>query len=105
MRSRLSKVAPAHVRTEGFKISSRGRLSTTTRFGALAAMLLRFKKDIIEAAREADKAIINVVANETWAELKILVLYQRYRDANGLAELREEIEAENEGVAIIPTGG
>lgn len=29
----LSKVAPAHVRTEGFKISSRGRLSTTVRFG------------------------------------------------------------------------
>jgi len=36
-------------------------------------MLLLFKKEIIEAARRADKAIINVVANETWAELKILV--------------------------------
>jgi len=98
----LSKVAPPHVRTEGFKISSRGRLSTTARQGASAAMLLRFKKEIIEAARRADNAIINVVANETWAELKILVPYQRYREENGLGELREQIEAENAGVIIPP---
>jgi len=98
----LSKVAPAHVRTEAFKISSRGRLSTAARAGASAVMLLRFKKEIIEAARRADNAIINVIANETWAELKILVPYQRYREANGLAELKEEIEAENAGVIIPP---
>ena len=71
----LSKVAPPHVRTVVFKISPQGRLTTAARQGASAAMLLLFKKEIIEAARRADKAIINVVANETWAELKILVLY------------------------------
>ena len=98
----LSKVAPPHVRTEAFKISSRGRLSTAARAGASASMLLCFKKEIIETARRADNAIINVIANETWAELKILVPYQRYREANGLAELREEIEAENTGVVIPP---
>lgn len=65
----LSKVAPADVRTEGFRISVRGRLSTTARFEASAAMLLHFKQDILGAARKADKATINVVANETWAEL------------------------------------
>jgi len=96
----LSKVAPAHVRTESFKISVQGRLSTTARFGASAAMLLRFKKEILEAARKADRAIINVAANETWAELKILVPYQRYRHPDGLAELREQIEAKNEGIAV-----
>jgi len=37
----LSKVAPAHVRTEGFKVSRRGRLSTSAMFGALTPMLLR----------------------------------------------------------------
>jgi len=36
----FSKVAPAHVRTEAFRISVQGRLSTTVRFRASAAMLL-----------------------------------------------------------------
>ena len=98
----LSKVAPPHVRTEALKISAQGRIATTARTGALAAMLLHFKKEIIEAARWADKVIINVVANETWAELKILVLYAQYRHYSGLTDLRERIEAENEGVVILP---
>jgi len=98
----LSKVAPAHIRTEAFRISVQGRLSTTARFGASAAMLLRFKKEVLKAARKADKAIINVVANETWAELKILVPYDRYQHPNGVAELRELIEAENPGVMVPP---
>jgi len=38
----LSKVAPAYVRTEAFRISVQGRLLTTVRFGASAAMLLRY---------------------------------------------------------------
>lgn len=99
---RLSKVAPAHVRTEGFKISGQGRLSTTAHFGASAAMLLHFIKEILEAARKPDKVIINVVANETWAELKILVPYDQYWHPNRLADLREQIEAENEGVVVPP---
>jgi hypothetical protein len=98
----LSKVAPAHVRTEAFKISERGTLYTTARMGASASMLLQFKKEIVEAARRADKAIINVIATETWEELKILVPYGRYRGAGGLDLLREEIEAENQGVVIPP---
>ena len=65
----LSKVAPAYVRTEAFRISVQGRLSTTARFGVSAAMLLRFKKEVLEAACKSDRDIINVVANETWAEL------------------------------------
>jgi len=65
-------------------------------------MLLRSKKEIIEAARRADTAIINVVANETCAELKILVPYPRYREEKGLAELREKIEAESVGVVLPP---
>ena len=98
----LSKVAPPHVRTESFKISAQGRITTMARAGASAAMLLHFKKEIIEAARQANKAIINVVANETWAELKMLVPYAQYRQDNGLAALRKRIEPENEGVVIPP---
>jgi len=46
--------------------------------------------------------IINIVANETWAELKILVPYNRYRHQNGLVDLREQIKAENPGVVVPP---
>jgi len=81
----LSKVAPSHICTEAFKISVQGRITTMARAGASVAMLLHFKKEIIEAAWQADKAIINVVANGTWAELKILVPYAQYRQDNGLA--------------------
>ena len=98
----LSKVVLAHIRTEAFRISVQGRLSTTARFGASAAMLLQFKKEVLKAARKADIAIINVVVNETWAELKILVSNDRYWHPNGLAELREQIEAENPGVVVPP---
>ena len=77
-----------------------GRLFTTAHFGASAVMLLRFKKVIPKAAKKADKAIINVTANETWAELKILIPYERYRHPNGLGELREQIEAKNPRVVI-----
>ena len=98
----LSRVALAHVRTEAFRISVQGRLSATARFRVSGAMLLQFKKEILEVARKADRAINNVVANETWAELKILVPYDRYRHPNGLTELREQIEAENPGVMVPP---
>ena len=70
--------------------------------GASAAMLLRFKKEIIEAARRADNTIINVTACESWVELKILVPYGLYRGKNGLRDLREAIEAENQEVVIPP---
>ena len=96
----LSRVAPAHVRTEAFRISVQGRLSTTARFGASAVMLLCFKKEILQAARKANRTIINVIANVTWAELKILVPYDRYRHSSRLADLREQIKAENPGVVV-----
>jgi len=96
----LSRVAPAHVRTEAFRISVQGRLSTTAHFRASAAMLLCFKKEILEAARKADRTIINVIANKTWVELKILVPYDRYRHPSGLVDLREQIEVENPGVVV-----
>jgi hypothetical protein len=45
----LSTMAPAHVRTEIFRISEWGTLTTTARFHVSVAMLLHFKKEIIEA--------------------------------------------------------
>jgi len=63
-------------------------------------MLLCFKKEILQAARKANRTIINVIANVTWAELKILVPYDRYRHSSRLADLREQIKAENPGVVV-----
>jgi len=85
----LSKVARPHVRTVIFKISPQGHLTTAARQSTSAAMLLLFKKEIIEGVRRADKAIINVVANETWVELKILVPYAQYGHPEGLVDLRD----------------
>jgi len=96
----LSKVTP-HVRTTVGKISARGPLSTMAREGASAAMLLLFRKEIIEAARKADKGVIDVAANESWVELKILVPYAQYRHPEGLADLKAQIAAENEGVETV----
>ena len=79
-----------------------GRLSTTVLFRASAAMLLFFRKEILESARKADRTIINVIANETRVELKILVPYDRYRHPSRLVDLREQIEAENPRVVVLP---
>jgi hypothetical protein len=79
-----------------------GVFSTSARMGASAGMLLYFKKELIEAARKGDNTIINVRSNESWAELKILVPYAVYRDEDGIGRLREEIQAENQGVEIPP---
>ena len=61
----FSKVAPAQIQTKAFRISVQGRLLATAHFGASVAMLLRFKKEILEATRKADRPIINVDMNET----------------------------------------
>jgi hypothetical protein len=98
----LGRVAPAHIRTEKFRVSQRGTLSTTARQGASAAMLLHYKKELIEAARKGDDRIINVRSNESWTELKILVPYAVYKDDDGIGRLREEIEAGNAGVLVPP---
>jgi hypothetical protein len=66
----LGRVAPAHIRTEKFWVSWRGKLSTTARQEASAAMLLHYKKELIEAARKGDDRIVNVRSNESWTELK-----------------------------------
>ena len=96
----LRKVAPTHLRTTQGKIAHWGRLSMMSQKGASATMLFHFKKEIIEAAWKVDRGIINVIANESWVELKFLLAYERYWHPEGLEELWLQIEAENEGVVI-----
>jgi len=92
----LRKVAPPDVRTAMGKISACGRPSTMAREGVSAEMLLQFRWEIIEAGYKVDNGIIDLVLNESWSELKILLPYTRYRHPEGLVDLREEIKAENQ---------
>jgi len=70
---------------------------------ATAEMALLYRHIIIKSARLLDKGIIDVEGNESWERLKIhTVLLVRYigQGTEGLQNIREEIQAENEGGAI-----
>jgi hypothetical protein len=66
-------------------------------------MALLYRDIIIKATRSVDKGIIDVEGNESWERLKIhtvpLVRYMG-QGTEGLQKMREEIQGENEGVAI-----
>jgi len=46
--------------------------------------------------------MINVVRNETWMGLKVLISYNWYRYPNGHIELGGQFETENPGVMVPP---
>jgi len=66
-------------------------------------MALLYRHIIIKAGRSVDKGIIDVEGYKTWERLKIdnvaLVRYMS-KGTHGLQNIREEIQAENERVAI-----
>jgi hypothetical protein len=85
--------------------NARGTITATTHQNATAEMALLYRDIIIKAARSVDKGIIDVEGNESWERLKIhtvpLVRYMG-KGTKGLQKMREEIQAENEGVRIPP---
>jgi len=66
-------------------------------------MALQYRNIIIMAAKTVDKGVVDVEENEPWERMKIhavpLVLYMG-KGTDGLQKMREEFEAENEGVVI-----
>jgi hypothetical protein len=66
-------------------------------------MALLYRNIIISTARAVDKVVIDVEGNESWERLKIhavpLIRYMG-KGTEGLQKMREEIQVENEGVAI-----
>lgn len=65
--------------------------------------LLAHRNTILRAALTVDPTVIDITAYETWHRVKIYgVPLNRYlgKGTHGLEKLREEIEAENEGVEI-----
>jgi len=95
---------PHFVRIHGVTKSTRGCLSTITTPGATAEMLIWYREIVIKAARKVDAGIVDIETNELWERVKMHgVDYDRYlgkKTGGGLEKLRQELQAEDEGVGL-----
>jgi len=102
-RARFHQQAPGHIRIINARRNARGAIAAITHQNATAEVTLRYCDIIITAARTVDNGVVDGEENETWERLKIhavpLVRYMR-TGTEGLQKMREEFEAENEGIAI-----
>jgi len=95
---------PHFVRIQGVIKNTRGCLSTITTPAATAEMLIRYREIVIKAARKVDAGIVDIETNELWERVKMHgVNFDRYlgkKTGGGLEKLRQELQAENEGVVL-----
>jgi len=95
---------PYFVRIQGVTKNTRGCMSTITTPGATADMLIRYREIVIKAARKVDAGIVDIETNELWEKVKMHgVNFDRYlgkKTGGGLEKLRQELQAENEGVVL-----
>jgi len=95
---------PHFVRIQGVTKNTRGCLSTITTPAATAEMLIRYREIVIKAARKMDAGIVDIETNELWEKVKMHgVNFDRYmgkKTGGGLEKLRQELQAENEGVVL-----
>jgi len=95
---------PYFVRIQGVTKNTRGCLSTITTPAATAEMLIRYREIVIKAARKVDAGIVDIETNELWERVKMHgVNFDRYlgkKTGGGLEKLRQELQAENEGVVL-----
>jgi len=95
---------PHFVRIQGVTKNTRGCLSTITTPAATAEMLIRYREIVIKAARKVDTGIVDIETNELWERVKMHgVNFDRYlgkKTGGGLEKLRQELQAENEGVVL-----
>jgi hypothetical protein len=95
--------APHYVRLHSVSKNQRGTVTAVTREGCSAEVLMRYADTVIKHARMFDPTIIGLDTNENWPRLKVHGLpLERYvgKGTFGLGKLREEIEADNEGVKV-----
>ena len=102
-RALFQQQEPAHIQIMNARRNAKGTITAITHQNATAEMALLYEDIIIKAPRSVDKGIIDVEGNESWERLKIhnvpLVRYMG-KGTEGLQKMREEIQPENEGVAI-----
>jgi hypothetical protein len=78
-------------------------ITAITHQNSTAVMALIYRDIIVNAARTVNKGVIDVEENESWERLKIhAVPFVRYMGKRtlGLSKMLDEIQAENEGVAV-----
>jgi hypothetical protein len=95
--------APAHIQIMNARRNAKGTITAITHPNATAKMALLYRDMTIKAARCVEKGIIDVEGNESCERLIIhSILLVRYigKGTKGLHKMREEIQAENEGVAF-----
>jgi len=95
---------PHFVRIQGVTKNTRGCLWTITTPAATAEMLIRYREIVIKAARKVDAGIVDIETVELWEKVKMHgVNFDRYlgkKTGGGLEKLRQELQAENEGVVL-----
>jgi len=95
---------PHFVHIQGVTKNTRGCLSTITTPGATAEMLIRYREIVIKAARRVNARIVDIKTNELWERVKMHgVNFDQYlgkKMGGGLEKLRQELQAENEGVVL-----
>jgi hypothetical protein len=85
--------------------NAKGKITAFMHQNATAEMTMQYCDIIITAARTIDRGVVDVEENVTWERLQIhAVPLMRYmgKGTEGLHMMREEFEAENEGI-VIPT--
>jgi hypothetical protein len=99
--------APAHIRIMNARSNAKRAITAITAQNPTAEMALHYRDIIIMGARTVDKGVFDVEENESWERLKIhavpLVRYMG-KGTEGMHKMREEFEAENEGVPIPAQG-
>jgi len=95
---------PHFVRIQGVTKNTRGSLSTITTPGATTEMLIRYREIVIKVARKVDAGIVDIETSELWERVKMHgINFDRYlgkKTGGGLEKLRQELQAENEGVVL-----
>jgi len=95
---------PHFVRIQGVTKNTCRCLSMITTPAATAEMLIRYREIVIKAARKVDTGIVDIESNKLWEKVKMHgVNFDRYlgtKTGGGLEKLRQELQAENEGVVL-----
>ena len=102
-RALFHQKAPAQVRIMKARRNARDMITAVTNQNATVAMALMYRDSIITARRMVDEGVIDVEEHGSWEKLKFhAVPLVRYtgKGTEGLQKMREEFEAENEGIAI-----
>jgi len=103
-RAHFEAKVPHFIRIQGVTKNTRRCLSTITTPGAMAEMLVRYREIVIKAARKVDAGFVDIETNELWECVKMHgVNFDRYlgkKTGGGHEKLRQELQAENEGVVL-----